>query len=331
VTRAQALAALRDRLTTKGIESPERDAEWLLLHALGIPRSAFWADPRLPLRDDEAARLESLARRRERREPLQHLLGEVPFHGVALEVEPGVFIPRPETEDLVEAVLRALAERGETSAAAPTGSPPIATSTGVHAPAGTLLDWGCGTGAIAVALLSALPGWKAVAADRNPRAVSLAARNAQRNGVAARLRLVVADFSTPAAVGTPAASGAAALPGAPAAPNAPAVPGAPFDLVVSNPPYVRRGDIETLMPEVRDHDPAEALDGGPDGLDAHRALAAGLAGWLRPGGLFALEIGAEQADDALGIFCTQVRDARVLPDGAGRPRIMIGTMRGEGR
>ena len=293
MTRAQALAALRVRLRTTGVESPDRDAEWLLLHALGIPRSAFWADPRSPLDEGEVERLESLARRRERREPLQHLLGQVPFHGVTLFVEPGVFIPRPETEDLVEAVCRALAER--------VGGPPSAPSDGA------LLDWGCGTGAITVALLAALPGWTAVAADRNPSAVSLAARNGERNGVGARLRTVVADFAAPPAFD------------------------ASFDLVVSNPPYVRRGDIESLMPEVRDHDPREALDGGPDGLDAHRALASGLAGWLRPGGLFALEIGAEQADDVLGIFRAQVRDARVLPDGAGRPRIMIGKMRGEGR
>lgn len=296
MTRAQALAALRDRLEGTGVGSPERDAEWLLLHALGIPRSALWADPRLPLRDDEASRLESLALRRERREPLQHLLGDVPFHGVTLEVEPGVFVPRPETEELVEAVLARVAS----------------------AP-GALLDWGCGSGAIAVSLLRALPGWTAVAADRSPRATALTARNGERNGVGARLRTLVADFTDPGSV---AGADGAGLPSRARKP--------PFDLVVSNPPYVRRGEIDGLMPEVRDHDPREALDGGPDGLDAHRALAVGLAAWLRPGGLFALEIGAEQADDVLGIFCTQVRDARVLPDGAGRPRIMIGTMRGEG-
>ena len=292
MTRAQALAALRDRLGGSGVTAPERDAEWLLLHALGIPRSELWTDPRLPLRDDEAARLESLAVRRERREPLQHLLGDLPFHDVTLEVEPGVFVPRPETEELVEAALAELRRQGPPSD-------------------GTLLDLGCGTGAIAVSLLAALPRWTGVAMDLNPRAAALAARNAARNGVGDRLRTAVLDFADPGA-------------------TARTLGAARFDLVVSNPPYVRRGDIEGLMPEVRDHDPREALDGGPDGLDAHRALAVGLAAWLRPGGLFALEFGADQADDVLGIFCTQVRDARVLPDGAGCPRIMIGTMRGEG-
>ena len=99
-------------------------------------------------------------------------------------------------------------------------------------------------------------------------------------------------------------------------------------MVVSNPPYIRRGDIAGLMPEVRDHDPLEALDGGPDGLDAFRSLARGMHAWLRAGGLLALEIGADQADNVLGILSAPIEDARVLPDRAGRPRYVIGTMRG---
>ncbi|MGH7681502.1 MAG: peptide chain release factor N(5)-glutamine methyltransferase, partial [Candidatus Eiseniibacteriota bacterium] len=96
------------------------------------------------------------------------------------------------------------------------------------------------------------------------------------------------------------------------------------------PPYIRRGDIPGLMAEVRDHDPREALDGGRDGLDALRHLARGLDRWLRPGGLLALEMGADQADDVLGAFSGHIQDARVLSDRAGRPRFVIGTMRGGG-
>jgi release factor glutamine methyltransferase len=281
--RARALADLTARLARAGIVSPEREAEWLLVHALGITRAALWAEPRAPLSPREAQALERLAGRRERREPLQLILGSVPFHDATIEVDPGVFLPRPETEGLVEAVLTVLPARGR------------------------LLDWGTGTGAIAVALLRALPGWMAVAADRSPPALALASRNAARNGVAARLRVVEADFSSPA--------------------PRPLV-GSPFDLVVSNPPYVRRADIEGLMPEVKGHDPREALDGGPDGLDAYRFLARGLRAWLRPGGHVAVEIGSDQADDVLGLFGADVVDARILPDGAGMPRILMGTMRG---
>lgn len=284
-TRAQALASLRARLTRAGVASPQADAEWLLLHALGIGRAAYWSEPRAPLRAEEETALEALAVRRERREPLQLILGDVPFHDAVLAVEPGVFLPRPETEILVEAVVAArLPERG------------------------SLLDWGTGTGAIAIALLRSLPGWKAVAADRSKPALDLALRNAARNGVRDRFQARLADF---------------------AGPVTPRIAGAPFDLVVSNPPYVRRGDLPELMPEVRDHDPPEALDGGEDGLDALRHLAHGLGTWLAPGGLLALEIGADQADRVLGLYGASIQDARVLPDRAGLPRIVIGTMRGD--
>jgi release factor glutamine methyltransferase len=283
-TRAQALAALRARLDRAGIASPDAEAEWLVLHALGIGRAAYWSEPREPLRAGELAALEALVLRRERREPLQLILGEVPFHDATLTVEPGVFLPRPETELLVEAVLAA------------------------HPPdRGTLLEWGTGTGAIAIALLRSLPGWKAIAADRSLAALDLAARNAARNGVADRFEATQSDFTRPAA---------------------PSFPGAPFHLVVSNPPYIKSGDLPGLMPEVRDHDPREALDGGEDGLDAHRHLARGLGSWLAAGGLLALEIGATQADEVLGLFGASLKGARVLPDRAGMPRIVIGTMRG---
>lgn len=200
-------------------------------------------------------------------------------------VEPGVLIPRPETEAMTEAVSHRLDEAR-----------------------GMFLDWGTGTGAIAIGLLAAKPGWTGVGADVSPRALALARRNAARNGVAERLSLLQADFRD-----------AKTWPWSDPA----------FDLVIANPPYIRRVELDGLMPEVRDHDPVEALDGGVDGLDAFRALALGLPRWLRSGGLLALEIGADQADNVLGLFSAHIQDARVLPDWAGRPRIMIGTMRGE--
>jgi release factor glutamine methyltransferase len=299
-----ALRALADRLARAGVPAPEHDAEALLLHALGLPRAALWLTPDALLSAEELGRLERLAGQREGRVPLQLLLGLIPFHGVTLEVRPGVFIPRPETETLVEAALNALAA-GPGAAASAAGRA-LYSAGGVAPPAGRLLDLGTGTGAVVLALLAALPGWGGTAVDRSPAALELAAQNAERNGLAGRLTLVGADFTDPAF----------------------SPPGSPFDLLLSNPPYVPRGAIGSLEPEVRDHDPPEALDGGVDGLDALRHLARGIDLWVRPGGLVVLEIGADQADPAMGMFGPHLSGIRVTTDLAGRPRVLTGRTRG---
>jgi len=299
-TRAAVLAALRDRLERAGIESAASEAETLLLHALGISRSELWCEPSAALTAAETATLESLALRREKREPLQQLIGTVGFHDVTLEMAPGVFIPRPETEILVASVLEAL---GPAAAAA----------------GGRLIDLGSGSGAVSVALLAALPRWTGVAIDRSPAALALTERNAARNGLGARFQALAGDFMAAAATGiAPAALAWGTTP-----PD--------YDLVVSNPPYIPSGALAGLMPEVRDHDPRAALDGGPDGLDAYRGIARLLPILLRPEGLLALEIGDDQADAILGIMSLVglgLEAPQVRRDLAGRPRVVLGTWRG---
>jgi len=292
-SRAEALASLTRRLERAGVDAPEHDAEALLLRALHVSRADLWSDPAVPLRPEEAEDLAALAERRSAREPLQLLLGTTPFCSATLDLEPGVFLPRPETESLVEAVLR-----------------------GIHSVEGRLLDLGTGTGAIAIAILHALPQWTGIAVDRSAQAVRLARRNAARNGLSDRLEIAEADFR-----------GHESIPGIGGPGRLGGLGDSAVDVVVSNPPYIRSGEIPALMPEVRDHDPREALDGGPDGLEALRDLALGIPLWLRPGGLAAVEIGADQADDSLVLMRPCLEDARVLPDLAGRPRILMGTRR----
>jgi len=290
LTRGALLAQARETLASSGVPNPEGDAERLLLHALGISRARLWSDRAQSIGEEDLARFGRLLEARVRRVPLQHLLGEVEFHAAVIEVEPGVFIPRPETERLVEVVLEELAAE---SGAAPEE--------------GTVLDLGTGTGAIPIALLLSLPeGWSAAGLDRSDRAVALASRNARRNGVARRLALHRGDFREPPAQGLP----------------------APADVLVSNPPYIPTGAIPGLMPEVRDHDPREALDGGPDGLDAFRALAGSLPSWLKTGVLLAVEIGDEQADSCMELFVPHLVGPRIVRDLAGLPRILTGTRRG---
>lgn len=133
---------------------------------------------------------------------------------------------------------------------------------------GAMLDLGTGTGCLLLAALSEFPAAWGLGIDLAEAAAALAWENARRTGLAGRVGVAVADWAAPLA--------------------------GHFDLVLSNPPYVARGDLAGLMPEVRDHEPARALDGGPDGLDAYRAILAALPALLAPGGVAVLELGQGQ-------------------------------------
>ncbi len=143
-------------------------------------------------------------------------------------------------------------------------------------PTCTLADLGVGSGAIVVSLLALFPPATAIGVDICDDALATTRCNAEDAGVADRLTLVHSDYCTGIA--------------------------GPFDLVVSNPPYIRSAEIEDLSREVREHDPVAALDGGPDGLDAYHAIAGGVRPVLRPGGAVIVEIGAGQGEDVRAIF-----------------------------
>ncbi|MGE0259769.1 MAG: peptide chain release factor N(5)-glutamine methyltransferase [Alphaproteobacteria bacterium] len=161
------------------------------------------------------------------------------------------------------------------------------------------LDFGTGTGCLLLALLSEYPAATGVGIDIAPGAATTARDNAERLGLGARARFVAASW-------------AAALSGR-------------FDAIVANPPYIERSAIPALPPEVRDYDPIVALDGGADGLEAYRAIAAELPRLSPPGGLFAAEIGVGQAAAVAAILSRRgVRVDAVLPDLAGIERVVIG-------
>jgi release factor glutamine methyltransferase len=134
-----------------------------------------------------------------------------------------------------------------------------------------MADIGTGSGAILLALLHELPGTFGLGTDISVSALRTARGNSGELGLASRAGFVACDYG-------------AALTG-------------PFDLIVSNPPYVRSAEIAGLAPEVRDHDPFPALDGGADGLDAYRVLIPQAAQLLAPGGALVLEIGQGQGED----------------------------------
>ncbi|MEK7684149.1 MAG: peptide chain release factor N(5)-glutamine methyltransferase [Verrucomicrobiota bacterium] len=267
----------------KGIDSPRLQSELLLAHALRVPRLKLYLDFERTLTPAELATVRQLVKRRSKREPLQHILGSASFCGLEIQVNAQVLIPRPETELLAECAWQFL------------NSLPATTSAPL-----TALDFGTGSGCLAIALAAHCPRAQISASDISPAALAVARQNAASHQLAARIRFFEGD-------------GFRALP-----------PEERFDLIVSNPPYIPSAEIATLAPEVREYDPRIALDGGPDGLDFYRLLAGHAAAGLRPGGKIMLEFGDGQAEAIRRIFIPQqwIIEA-IASDNTGRPRILV--------
>ena len=247
------------RLAAAGIDNPRLDARLLLAHATG-----------------DAVRLEFFIRRRAAREPLAYITGQKEFWSLNFEVGPGVLIPRPETETVIEQALAFFPER-----AAPL----------------KVLDLGTGTACLPVAFLKEFPKARGLGVDRSDEARFYALRNVARHCLADRCEIRGGDWDE-------------------------AVAGA-YDVVLSNPPYIRTADLAGLEPEVR-YEPVLALDGGPDGLSAYRALAPALARLLSPSGRAFVEIGAGQSAEVGAVLAQSgLIVNKVAPDLAGIPRVLV--------
>jgi release factor glutamine methyltransferase len=280
VTVLEVIQRSSEFLARKGVESPRLQIELLLAHVLQVPRLKLYLNFERRLTDPELEVLRGLVTRRGGREPLQHILGSVSFCGLELEVNREVLIPRPETE--------LLAERACEQAARPGSEAPI------------ILDFGTGSGCLAIALAVRCPAAQVHALEISEAALAVARRNAQRHQVAGRLQFHVG-------------SDLASLPA-----------GLQFDLLVSNPPYIASGEIASLQPEVRDHDPRSALDGGPDGLKFFRLLATEGAARMASGGCALLEFGDGQGEAVRDLFAQQGwRIEAIEKDYSGRARILI--------
>lgn len=270
------LARASDELARAGVATPLVDAELLLAHVTGRPRLMLGLVGEVPPEQERA--FTALVARRAAREPLQHLTGSAPFRRLDLAVGPGVFVPRPETELLVDEVLAHLTRAGLT-----TGSAPAAPGTPAARP--VLVDLCTGSAAIALSLAVEVPGARVHAVEVSAAALAWAAGNvaacAQAVGDAGSELLLLSADAT-----------AVAEPGGELAGLAGMV-----DVVVTNPPYVPDGAVPR-EPEVRDHDPHLALFGGPDGLDVIRPLARQAALLLRPGGLLLVEHADQQGEEA---------------------------------
>jgi release factor glutamine methyltransferase len=245
MTTLEVLNAATSYLDKRGVESARLNAEHLLAHVLGMPRRIeLYLQFERPVSEGQRAPLRELVKRRAEGIPLQHILGEVEFCGRVFICDARALIPRPETELLVELVLK--------ESAATT----------------SMLDVATGSGVIGLSLALSRPDAAVTLCDISSEALSLAAANAYRHGIADKVVQKESDLLD-------------------------SVEGI-FDVIVSNPPYIPTSDIASLSREVQ-NDPVLALDGGSDGLRIIERLVQASMSKMSAGGLLALEIGHDQA------------------------------------
>lgn len=272
----EALGAAVDALCAAGVEDPRLDAELLLAEAMGQGRTALIADSAAEVSPAAGRLFGEMVRRRLRREPVAYILGRKGFRSLELAVDRRVLVPRPETELLVELALEAEPR--------------------------TVLDVGTGSGAIALAVADELPDCEVTATDTSPEALEVARANAERLGLAERVRFLEGTLPESES----------------------------FDLVLANLPYVAERDWPSLQLEVTEWEPREALLAGSAGLDAYRfflpACGRALAHYPRQSSTtLAVEVGEGQAPAVAELFRgAGFGEIETRRDLAGIERIVIG-------
>jgi release factor glutamine methyltransferase len=277
-----------DYLKSHGSESPRLDAEVLLAKSLGCQRIQLYTSFDIEPNEEVRAAFRELVRRRAEGAPVAYLVGHREFYSLDFRVTPDVLIPRPETELLVIALLDLAKSR-------PGGT---GSASGTHAMA--IADVGTGSGIIAVCAAKHLPGCRVTAIDTSPAALEVAKSNAQKHGVLERIDFVQSDLFAEVA------------------------PEKKFDFILSNPPYIATSEMQSLSPDVRNHEPHAALLAGPRGTEVIESLIPQSAERLNPGGYFIMEISPMIHNRVLALIAVEKRfePATTIKDLARLPRVL---------
>jgi len=280
----ETLQSARELLEISGLNDADREAELIVSHCLGIDRlHLFKEDPHIP--ENILLQIYEYLRRRAAREPLQYILGYTEFHGLKIKVGPGVLIPRPETELLVEEAIEII--RSNLSKL-------------------KILDLCTGSGCIALALAREFPDAEVYGTDTSEVAIRYAEENARINDINNIEFLRGSLFEPFEKLSAPAQSSFKA------------------GLIISNPPYIKRDEIGNLQPEITDWEPGEALNGGEDGLDYYKMLIPEAKNYLKENGYLVLEIGIGQSDEVKWMAEEAgFQDIIVIRDYSGIERILI--------
>lgn len=280
----------KDCLAEQGIEEAALDSRLLLEYVCGTDRNTLLVYGEREVSEEEYRRYQLLIEQRGKHIPLQHLTGSQDFMGLTFIVNENVLIPRQDTEILVEEVMKNLHD-------------------GMR-----VLDMCTGSGCILLSLLQYSNDCVGVGADLSAEALAVARENYTRlkaNKPGMDATFVQSDlFEIFDTGGTE---------------KQPSVKWGKFDIIVSNPPYIRTDVIDTLMPEVREHEPRLALDGMADGLHFYRRITKEAKRYLNRGGMLYYEIGYDQAADVTEILRTEgFHEIEVVKDYAGSDRVVYG-------
>lgn len=294
MTYREALAWGQEQLRMAEVPDFALDAGYLLEFTSGRKHIDLVLDGREQMTDALFEKYRDCVRRRAQRIPLQQITGSQAFMGLDFMVNEHVLCPRQDTETLVEEGLTILASLQ--SGSAKNGQANADREI-------RLLDLCTGSGCILISLLALARGQETpihgLAADLSPEALAVARENAKRNGVSAAF--VLSDLF-------------AEIEGS-------------FDLITANPPYIPSGQLEDLMPEVRDHEPRMALDGDEDGLAFYRRIAGQAPDYLREGGWLLMEIAFDQGQAVRQMLADgPFEEIEIIQDLSGRDRVLKGRM-----
>lgn len=276
-------------LKAAGIEEAAQDAWYLLEYAAGITRAAYYGEPDRIMEARQAKRYLEYIETRRKRIPLQHITGEQEFMGYPFFVNEHVLIPRQDTETLVEEALKVMRSGGRKT---------------------KVLDMCTGSGCILLSILKMYPSAEGTGCDVSREAIRVAEKNARRLGVDAGW--VVSDlfdqWDVPARYE-----------------ETEHVLDKKYDMIISNPPYIRTAEIQKLQEEVRGHDPRIALDGGEDGLYFYRRIIEGSILHIEDGGYLLFEIGYDQGKDVAELMHSHgYGDIMIKKDLPGLDRVVMG-------
>lgn len=286
------LSWTKDYFTSRRIESPRLDAEVLLGHVLEKERIYLYVHFEDVVTPSQLATFRELVKRRAKYEPIAYILGEKEFMGHMFSVKSGVLIPRPDTEILVMAMAERLKKMIKDD------------KTPIH-----FADIGTGSGAILLSLLKELPQAKGIGVDISPLALEVARENVVRLELEDRAELREGDLLAPL--------DRERL-------DRERFDGKKFHAIISNPPYIRSDEMESLAPDILAYEPREALTDEGDGLSYYRRLLQSGKDYLVSGGYLAMEVGHRESQDVVELAKHEGwQDIECVKDYAGVERVVI--------